>query len=448
MQKKILILIGILLLIVNIAVAAATFSKDAFIKKINRMLDKAATYTSITNTERAEYLKAANIFADAFEKCINSGTDDMLVNEMFIKAVDEAWNSVEQDLNNPNYPAADKAQHIKRELKEKNFLQMGCHGGGLDISTNNKTSTGGNYSPTRKSYQCEVGQNIGGLCVYQLPSYNISLEAAKNRCSNFGMSFATRDQLKILSDQDSPVCNERSGELGSMCSNGYVSGMNTSGSYYTVLCIKDNRNTTSTGGNYSPAQTSYKCEVGQNLEGMCVIPETTYNVSDNVAKSRCSKYGMTFATKDQVNKLAKHADIIYKGYPGEAGSLFVFGIVSGMNFHGSYYTVLCVKDNNNIATADGNYSPIQKSYKCDVGQRLEGMCVIPETSYNVSDSVAKSRCSKYGMTFATKDQVNKLAKHADIIYKGYPGEAGSLFVFGIVSGMNTSGSYYTVLCVK
>ena len=241
MQKRILILIGVLLLMINIAFAA-TFSKTDFMKRINKMLDKASTYTSITSTERAEYLKAADIYADTIEKCIKIDPNDMLSSEMINQAQNMFWNSIESNLNNPNFSASDKAQFIKKELKEKQFLQMGCSGGNYNISTNTASKTGGYYSPARKSYQCEKGQNIEGLCVYPLRSYNVSRDIAIRNCGNYNMTFANKEQVKMLSEHGDAVYKKLNDDFGYIFPSGIVDGIDSTShqSYVTVLCVKDN----------------------------------------------------------------------------------------------------------------------------------------------------------------------------------------------------------------
>ena len=72
MQKRILILIGVMLLMVNIAVASVIFQKDVYQKRIDRILNKASTYTTISVTEKAEYQKAADEFFNGMEKCLNT----------------------------------------------------------------------------------------------------------------------------------------------------------------------------------------------------------------------------------------------------------------------------------------------------------------------------------------------------------------------------------------
>ena len=260
MQKRILILIGVLLLMINIAFAA-TFSKTDFMNRINKLLDKASTYTSITSTERAEYLKAADIYADTIEKCINAGEIDP--NESFGMAL----NSLGRTLDNPSFSAFDKAQFIKKELKRKKYveakyLQIVCSGGNYNVSTNtvsktggnyspypnsyedgkssNTTPRGGNYSPARKSYQCEKGQNIEGLCVYPLLTYTDSEDVAKRSCGNYNMTFATQDQVRMLSDHKDMVYRGHNTDFGSIYTNGAVWGINSQGKYYVVLCVKNN----------------------------------------------------------------------------------------------------------------------------------------------------------------------------------------------------------------
>ena len=161
---------------------------------------------------------------------------------------------------------------------------------------------------------------------------------------------------------------------------------------------------------------------------------------------------MTFATREQVEMLSKHGDAVYTKHDDDFGSIFFNGTVDGIDTtsHQSYITVLCIKDNNSTTTTSRNYSPARKSYQCEKGQNIEGLCVYPLRSYNVSRDIAIRNCGNYNMTFANKEQVKMLSEHGDAVYQKLNDDFGYIFPSGIVDGIDSTShqSYVTVLCVK
>ena len=239
MQKRISILIGVLLLVINFSFASVNISKDIYQKRIDNILNKAEKYTTISATEKAEYKKSVNEFFNGLEKCLNKSELYDSQKMVIVNTIDMIWKGLEITLTDPNIPVEMKAAFIKKELKEKQLLYLNCS----DLPVGNKgydktLVSSGNYTPIQKTKTCSVGQKLEGMCVYALPSYGVSLETAKRNCGNYGMTFATKEQTKVLSEHSDIIYKGYSGEAGSIFVDGYVSGYNLSGSYYTVLCVK------------------------------------------------------------------------------------------------------------------------------------------------------------------------------------------------------------------
>ena len=128
MYKKFLIFIGILLLSVNIAVATVIFSKTTkaeYQRRYNNLLNKAATYTTISAADKALYQQHMNDNLNEIEKMMNDSSIPNEIKMTVLKALNESISTMESELNNPNIPISEKIAGIKEAMKsiKTNFIE-------------------------------------------------------------------------------------------------------------------------------------------------------------------------------------------------------------------------------------------------------------------------------------------------------------------------------------